>query len=122
MMIRPRMKRDGRKLDHRTLEEIRKMAVERVREDEKPSGVIASYGSHRCAVYRWLQAANGRGNGIRARAARKGTGRPRKLTPAQERQVFRWINGRDPRQYGLDFGLWTRRIVALLIKRKFGVG
>jgi len=22
--------------------------------------------------------------------------------------VFRWINGRDPRQYGLDFRLWTR--------------
>jgi transposase len=35
--------------------------------------------------------------------------------------VFRWINGRDPRQYGLDFGLWTRAIVALLIARKFGV-
>jgi len=59
-----RVKRDGRKLDHRTLEEIRKMVVERVREDEKPSGVIASYGSHRCAVYRWLQAANGCGHGI----------------------------------------------------------
>ena len=51
----------------------------------------------------------------------RATGRPRTLTPAQERQVFRWVNGRDPRQYGLDFGLWTRRIVALLIERKFGV-
>jgi hypothetical protein len=38
----------------------------------------------------------------------RGTGRPRSLSAAQERQVFRWINGRDPRQYGLDFGLWTR--------------
>jgi transposase len=35
--------------------------------------------------------------------------------------VFGWVNGRDPRQYGLDFGLWTRRIVALLIEHKFGV-
>ena len=34
-MIRLRMKRDERKMDHRTLEEIRKMAVERVREGEK---------------------------------------------------------------------------------------
>src|ERR1019366_330367 len=50
-----------------------------------------------------------------------GTGRPRSLTAAQERQVFRWVNGRDPRQYGLDFGLWTRAIVALLIEQKFGV-
>jgi len=34
------------------------------------------------------------------------------LTPAQQRQVFRWVDDRDPRQYGLDFGLWTRRIGA----------
>jgi hypothetical protein len=26
--------------------------------------------------------------------------------------VFRWVNGRDPRQYGLDFGLWNRSLVA----------
>ena len=37
------MKRDGRTLDHRTLEAIRRMAVERVREGEDPSTVIASY-------------------------------------------------------------------------------
>ena len=35
--------------------------------------------------------------------------------------MFRWINGRDPRQYGLDFGLWTRSVVAELIEKKFGV-
>jgi transposase len=35
--------------------------------------------------------------------------------------VFRWINGRDPRQYGLDFGLWTRAIVVELIEKKFGI-
>jgi transposase len=51
------MKRDGRKLDHRTLEAIRKMAVERVREGEKPSQVIASYGFARPVIYRWLKAA-----------------------------------------------------------------
>jgi hypothetical protein len=31
------MKRDGRTLDHATLEAIRKMAVQRVREGERPS-------------------------------------------------------------------------------------
>jgi transposase len=35
--------------------------------------------------------------------------------------VRRWINGRDPRQYGFDFGLWTRKIVAELVREKFGV-
>ena len=35
--------------------------------------------------------------------------------------MFRWINGRDPRQYGLDFGLWTRAVVGELIEKRFGV-
>jgi transposase len=35
--------------------------------------------------------------------------------------VLRWVNGNDPRQYGLDFGLWTRAVVAELIEQKFGV-
>lgn len=108
-------------MDHRTLEEIRKMAVERVREGEKPSAVIASYGFHRCVIYRWLKTAAGRGKGLKALTSRRGTGRPRKLTPEQERQVFRWINGKNPMQYGFDFGLWTRQIVRELIEREFDV-
>jgi len=115
------MKRDGRKLDHGTLEEIRKMAVERVREGERPSAVIASYGFHRSVIYRWLRAAAGRGKGLRSLASRKGTGRPKKLDAMQERQVFRWINGKNPMQYGFDFGLWTRQIVRELVQREFGV-
>ena len=114
------MKQDGRKLDHRTLETIRQMAVKRVREGEKPSVVIASYGFHRSVIYSWLKKARGRGKGMRALASRKGTGRPRKLTAAQESQVFRWINGKNPRQYGFDFGLWTRRIVQQLIMERCG--
>ena len=35
--------------------------------------------------------------------------------------MFRWINGWDPRQYGLDFGLWTRSLVAELIERKLHI-
>ena len=115
------MKRDGRSLDHATLETIRMMAVERVREGEAPSVVIASYGFSRTTIYKWLSAAARPGLGKRALAARPAPGRPRSLTPRQEQQVFRWINGNDPRQYGLDFGLWTRAVVADLIERKFGI-
>jgi transposase len=116
-----RVKRDGRTLDHRTLEEIRRMAVERVREGEDPSTVSVSYGFCRTTIYKWLRTASGRGHGLRALVARKATGRPRTLTAAQERQVFRWINGKDPRQYGFDCGLWTRQIAGELIEQKFGV-
>ena len=115
------MKRDGRTLDHRTLETIRVMAVERVREGESASSVIASFGFSRTAIYRWIAAASRPGVGLKALASTPATGRPRHLSRTQERQVFRWINGRDPRQYGLDFGLWTRSIVATLIEQKFGI-
>lgn len=115
------MKRDGRTLDRATLETIRLMAIERVREGEAPAEVIASYGFNRTTIYKWIKAALQPGVGIKALRSTKATGRPRSLTPAQERQVFHWVNGRDPRQYGLDFGLWTRRVVAELIAQKFGV-
>jgi len=115
------MKRDGRTLDHTTLEAIRRMAVERVREGEAASAVIASYGFSRTVIYRWLKVANEPGSGAEALRARPATGRPRRLTPAQEQQVFRWINGNDPRQHGLDVGLWTRALVAELREREFGI-
>ena len=115
------MTRDGRSYDHRTLEAIRIMAVERVRDGERPSSVIASYGFNRTTIYKWLMAASKPAVGLAALRSRPASGRPRRLTPRQERQVFRWINGHDPRQYGLDFGLWTRLIVARLIEQKFGI-
>lgn len=97
------------------------MAVERVREGERPSDVIASYGFHRCTIYRWLKTVRERGHGLHALAARPAPGRPQTLTARQERQVFRWINGKNPRQYAFDFGLWTRQIVRELIPQRFGV-
>lgn len=111
------VKIDGRTLDHQTLETIRLMAIERVREGEPPADVIASYGFCRTTIYKWLRAAETAGDNLEALKSTKGTGRPCTLTPAQEQKVFRWINGRDPRQYGLDFGLWTRAVVAELIQK-----
>ena len=54
-------------------------------------------------------------------AQAKGRVQPSKLTGKQKRQVFRWINGKDPRQHGFDFGLWTRHIVAALIAERFAI-
>jgi transposase len=113
------MKIDGRTLSHEASETIRLMAVRRVREGERPGTVIQSYGLCRTTIYKWLRAAK-RG-GERALRARKHPGRKPALAPRQKLQVRRWINGKDPRQYGFDFGLWTRRIVGELVREKFGV-
>lgn len=111
------MQIDGRTLSHEALEQIRILAVRRVREGERPSKVIADYGMCRTSIYRWLRAE--RRGGEEQLKSRKGTGRPPTLTPKQKQQVRRWICGKDPRQYAFDFGLWTRRIVAELIEQKF---
>lgn len=115
------MKRDGRTLGHQTLEEMRVLAVQRMSEGERPSEVAASFGMHRSWAFKCRAAARGRGKGLRALRSTKGTGRPRKLTGAQEQQVFRWINGKNPQQYGFDFGLWTRQIVQALVAQRFEV-
>lgn len=115
------MKRDGRQLDHKTLEAFRLMAMQRLGEGESASAVMRSFGMCRTTIYKWKRKAKGR-KGMAALLSRQGTGRPRTLTAAQERKVLGWINGKDPRQYGFDFGLWTRHVVGQLIKDKFGVG
>jgi len=113
------MRIDGRTLSHETSETIRLLAVRRVQEGEAPSCVIQSFGLCRTTIYKWLKAAK-RG-GESALKARRHPGRKPTLLPRQKLQVRRWINGKDPRQYGFDFGLWTRQIVAALIAQKFGV-
>ena len=35
--------------------------------------------------------------------------------------MARWVINGDPRQYGFDFGLWTRQIVAHLIEDRLGI-
>jgi transposase len=95
------------------------MAVRRVKEGERPSTVIKSYGLCRTTIYRWLRAEK-RG-GEAALKARKHPGPTPALTPRQKLRVRSWISGKDPRQYGFDFGLWTRQIVSALIEEKFGI-
>ena len=113
------LKIDGRTLPHDTSEMIRRWAVRRVKAGESPSSVMQSYGLCRTTIYPWLRAVE-RG-GENALRARQHPGPQPKLTPAQKLKVRRWINGKDPRQYGFDFGLWTRQIVAALIEQRFGI-
>jgi len=111
---------DGRTLDHKTLEHIRKLAVRRVVEDgEAPSDVMESLGLCRTSIYPWLR--KYADQGMEALVESIAQGAECKLDEKQQQKVKRWIVGKDPRQYGLDYGLWSRRIVRELIQEKFGV-
>ena len=108
---------DGRTLDHKTLAHIRRQAVRRVVEDgELPAEVMKSYGLCRTTIYPWLR--EFKDQGWEALAESISQGPEPKLTDAQKQRVKRWILGKDPRQYGFDFGLWSRRIVQQLIEEK----
>ena len=114
------MRIDGRTLDHKTLEHLRVSAVKRVIEDgEAPSLVIKSMGLCRTSIYRWLHKFEE--EGWEALAEKIAAGPEPKLTEQQRQRVKRWIVGKDPRQYGFEFGLWTRQIVADLILKQMGV-
>jgi len=73
----------------------------------------------RSAVDCWLRIARVKGEaGLRAK---KHPGPQSKPDDPQKRQIFRWIKSRNPRQYGFDFGLWTRKLVQELIAERFGI-
>lgn len=111
---------DGRKLDHGTSEHVRILAVRRVIEDnESPSAVMDSLGLCRTTIYPWLR--KYKKGGLNALKSSKASGPVFKLSEKQKQKVRGWIIGKDPRQYGFDFGLWTRKIVAEMILDKFGV-
>ena len=67
-----------------------------MREGESLGDVIASYGMNRTTIHKWLGRTKGKGAGLGKLKASKGTRRPRKLDAKQERQVFRWVNGKNP--------------------------
>ena len=111
---------DGRTLDHKALEHIRILAVKRVVEDgEAPSAVMASLGFSRTAIYPWLRKFEE--EGWDALVERIAEGPAPKLAEKQRQQVKRWILGKDPRQYGFDFGLWSRRVVQALIQERMKI-
>lgn len=115
------MKKDGRTHDRKTQEAMRMMAVERMLEGEPAATVMASYGLCRTTGYKWLARVRGQGRGKRCLVARTGAGRKSKLTATQKSRVFRWVNGKNPMQYGFDFALWTRQIVRDLVLQKFEI-
>src|SRR5260370_18666279 len=101
---------DGRTLDHKTLEHLRKLAVKRVIEDgEAPSEVMESLGLCRTTIYPWLRRYEDKG--MEALVEKIAQGPEPTVTDKQRQQFRRWILGKGPRQYGFDFAIWIWRFV-----------
>jgi len=110
---------DGRKLDHKTLEQLRIRAVGQIKQGAHPEDVAQVLGMTRAAVYSWL--AKYREGGLEALRAKPVPGRPPSLSGAQLARLYGLVVGNDPRQLRFVFALWTRAMIRELIRREFGV-
>jgi transposase len=110
---------DARKLDHKTLTELRKRAVASVQDEQSPEIVAKALGIDRRTIYGWL--ARYRNGGWHALDARKRGGRPPKLDGKAMEWIFRTITLKNPLQLKFTFALWTAKMIGEVIYRQFGV-
>jgi transposase len=110
---------DARRLDHATLEAMRERAVRSVQDGESPEVVARVMGVDRSTIYGWL--AQYRRGGWGALKAKPLFGRPPKLDGRKLKWIYNTVTQKNPLQLKFTFALWTREMVAKLIKDKFNI-
>jgi len=86
---------------------------------KSPDEIAETLGVGRCSVFEWQK--KYREGGLAALSTKFASGRPTILSDEQMVRLYGLIAGKDPRQYSFEFALWTRVLVAELIRVKFDV-
>lgn len=114
--------KDARTIRPDELRERRKQAVILYQQGKSYTAIGEVVGVHRNTVGQWIAMWKAEGaKGLKAKASGRPVGSGRHLTPEQEKQVRKIVVDRNPEQLKLNFALWTRDAVRLLIHQEFGI-
>jgi len=110
---------DARKLDHKTLTELRKRGVASVQDGQSPEIVAQVLGINRVTIYGWLS--RYRHGGWGALDAKKRGGRTPKLDGLALQWIYQTVTDKNPLQLKFTFALWTAKMIGQLIHQRFGI-
>ncbi|MGE3289376.1 MAG: helix-turn-helix domain-containing protein [Pseudonocardia sp.] len=114
--------RDARGLSCEELAQLRRSAVHAVESGGLQKDVAVEFGVSRKSVGEWVRAYRARGEeSFRAEPRGRRPGVQLALAASQQQQVLRCLVTGPPDQLGLPARLWTRRSVAELVNREFGI-
>jgi transposase len=105
-------------LNRRVQERRRLRAIQLLERGWTPTRIATALGVSRPAVYQWLQ--KHRSGGDDALKAQPRSGAPRRLTERHQQMLVVLLHA-PPRENGLEFDVWDRRLVQSVIRRLFGV-
>lgn len=108
------MLRDGRKLPHHLLEEMRFRAIEWHQSGKSVSEIANLLGLHWGSVSRWLT--RWRRQGRRALKGRKASGRPPKLDCKRYGKAILKVVKHPATDYGYEHPLWTCQRIAQVLR------
>ena len=118
--VRPDWLDDARKIPGDAMGYIRKLAVDAVHtRGHSPELVADVLGISRSALYDWLR--RYREGGYDVLDTHDAPGSAPLITPAMDEWLTETVLSTDPTQYGYDTLLWTGRLLAELLEKRFGV-
>ena len=114
------LKFDGRSIPSPAMDVIRKIAVRAVEEKGySPEVVIDVLGLSRSCIYTWLR--RYRAQGLSGLETRSAPGLAPVVTPEMEQWLRETVLESTPVDHGYDTVLWTRELLAELLRLHFGI-
>lgn len=118
--MKDQLELDGRSIPGQVMYYLRRIAVRAVREKGySPEVVIDIFGLSRSCIYAWLK--RYRSQGVKGLETGVAPGAEPLITAQMERWLRQTVLHSTPADHGYDTVLWTREILAELLRAVFGV-